>query len=64
MNKLIILYAISSLLLFKLFECFEHCSNLSVKYEDESLKEFDAFSKFKGDIPNDVINIDNIPSYM
>jgi hypothetical protein len=26
--------------------------------------EFDAFSNFKGDIPNDVINIDNIPSYI
>jgi hypothetical protein len=46
MNKLIISYAISSLILFKLFVCFEHCLNLSVKYEDESLKEFDAFSNY------------------
>jgi hypothetical protein len=26
--------------------------------------EFDVFSKFKGEIPNDVIDIDKIPSYI
>jgi hypothetical protein len=26
--------------------------------------EFDSFTKFKGEIPSDVINIDNIPSYI
>ena len=26
--------------------------------------EFNAFSKFKGDVPPDVINIDNIPVYV
>jgi hypothetical protein len=26
--------------------------------------EFKSFSDFKGDIPNDVIDIDNIPAYI
>ena len=26
--------------------------------------EFKAFSEFKGEVGNDVINIDNIPSYI
>jgi hypothetical protein len=50
---------------FKLYKMIARCVHNHTPQAQLERPEFDAFSKFKGDIPNEhVINIDNIPSYI
>ena len=49
---------------FKLYKMIARCVHNHIPQAQLERSEFDAFSKFKGDVPDDVINIDNIPSYM
>ena len=48
---------------FKLYKMIARCVHNHTPQAQLERPEFNAFSKFKGDIPDDVINIDNIPSY-
>jgi hypothetical protein len=49
---------------FKLYKMIARCVHNHTPQAQLERPEFKEFSKFKGDIPNDVINIDNIPSYI
>ena len=49
---------------FKLYKMIARCVHNHTPQAQLERPEFKAFSNFKGDIPNDVINIDNIPSYV
>jgi len=49
---------------FKLYKMIARCVHNHTPQAQLDRQEFNAFSKFKGDIPADVINIDNIPSYI
>jgi hypothetical protein len=49
---------------FKLYKMIARCVHNHTPQAQLDRPEFDAFSKFKGDVPSDVINIDNIPSYI
>lgn len=49
---------------FKLYKMIARCVHNHIPQAQLERPEFDSFSKFKGDVPDDVINIDNIPSYM
>ena len=49
---------------FKLYKMIARCVHNHTPQAQLERPEFDAFSKFKGDIPSDVINIDNIPVYV
>ena len=49
---------------FKLYKMIARCVHNHTPQAQLERPEFDDFSNFKGDIPNDVINIDNIPSYI
>jgi hypothetical protein len=46
---------------FKLYKMIARCVHNHTPQAQLDRPEFDAFSKFKGEVPNDVINIDNIP---
>jgi hypothetical protein len=49
---------------FKLYKMISRCVHNHTPQAQLQRPEFDAFSKFKGEIPNDVIDIDKIPSYI
>lgn len=49
---------------FKLYKMIARCVHNHTPQAQLLRPEFDAFTKFKGDVPADVINIDNIPSYV
>jgi hypothetical protein len=49
---------------FKLYKMIARCVHNHTPQAQLERPEFSAFSKFKGDIPPDVINIDNIPVYV
>jgi hypothetical protein len=49
---------------FKLYKMIARCVHNHTPQSQLERPEFKSFSKFKGDIPSDVINIDNIPSYI
>ena len=49
---------------FKLYKMIARCVHNHTPQAQLERPEFDVFSKFKGDIPPDVINIDNIPVYV
>ena len=49
---------------FKLYKMIARCVHNHTPQAQLARPEFNAFSKFKGDIPPDVINIDNIPVYV
>ena len=49
---------------FKLYKMIARCVHNHTPQAQLLRPEFDAFSKFKGTVPADVINIDNIPSYV
>jgi len=49
---------------FKLYKMISRCVHNHTPQSQLERPEFDKYSKFKGDIPNDVINIDNIPIYV
>jgi hypothetical protein len=49
---------------FKLYKMIARCVHNHTPQAQLERPEFDAFSKFKGEIPADVINIDNVPSYI
>jgi len=49
---------------FKLYKMIARCVHNHIPQAQLERPEFDAFSKFKGEVPDDVINIDNIPNYM
>ena len=49
---------------FKLYKMIARCVHNHTPQAQLDRPEFKAFSKFKGEIPSDVINIDNIPSYI
>ena len=49
---------------FKLYKMIARCVHNHTPHAQLERSEFDAFSKFKGDVPDEVINIDAIPSYM
>jgi len=49
---------------FKLYKMIARCVHNHTPQSQLERPEFKSFSKFKGDIPLDVINIDNIPSYI
>ena len=48
---------------FKLYKMIARCVHNHTPHAQLQRPEFDSFSNFKGDIPNDVIDIDKIPSY-
>jgi hypothetical protein len=48
---------------FKLYKMIARCVHNHTPQAQLERPEFNAFSNFKGEIPTDVINIDNIPSY-
>ena len=47
---------------FKLYKMISRCVHNHTPQAQLQRPEFDAFSKFKGEIPNDIIDIDKIPS--
>jgi hypothetical protein len=49
---------------FKLYKMIARCVHNHTPQAQLLRPEFDAFSKFKGSVPDDVINIDDIPSYV
>ena len=49
---------------FKLYKMIARCVHNHTPQAQLERPEFNAFSKFKGDVPPDVINIDNIPVYV
>jgi hypothetical protein len=49
---------------FKLYKMIARCVHNHIPQAQLERPEFAAYSKFKGDVPDDVINIDNIPSYV
>ena len=49
---------------FKLYKMIARCVHNHTPQAQLERPEFNAFSNFKGDIPTDIINIDNIPSYI
>jgi hypothetical protein len=49
---------------FKLYKMIARCVHNHTPQAQLERPEFKAFSNFKDDIPGDVINIDNIPSYV
>jgi len=49
---------------FKLYKMIARCVHNHTPQAQLERPEFNAFSNFKGDIPSDVVNIDNIPSYI
>uniref|UniRef100_A0A6C0AQE5 Protein kinase domain-containing protein n=1 Tax=viral metagenome TaxID=1070528 RepID=A0A6C0AQE5_9ZZZZ len=49
---------------FKLYKMISRCVHNHTPQAQLDRPEFNAFSKFKGDIPSDVINIDNISVYV
>jgi hypothetical protein len=49
---------------FKLYKMIARCVHNHIPQAQLERPEFDAYSKFKGEVPADVINIDNIPSYV
>ena len=49
---------------FKLYKMIARCVHNHTPQAQLERPEFEAFSKFKGEIPEQVINIDNIPSYV
>jgi len=49
---------------FKLYKMIARCVHNHTPQAQLERPEFDVFSKFKGALPDDVINIDNIPSYV
>jgi hypothetical protein len=49
---------------FKLYKMIARCVHNHTPQSQLERPEFKSFSKFKGDIPSDIINIDNIPSYI
>jgi hypothetical protein len=49
---------------FKLYKMIARCVHNHTPQAQLERPEFDNFSIFKGDVPSDVINIDNIPSYI
>lgn len=49
---------------FKLYKMIARCVHNHIPQAQLERPEFDDFSKFKGDVPDGVINIDTIPSYM
>jgi hypothetical protein len=49
---------------FKLYKMIARCVHNHTPQAQLDRPEFNAFSKFKGEIPSDIINIDNIQSYI
>jgi hypothetical protein len=49
---------------FKLYKMIARCVHNHTPHAQLDRPEFKKFSNFKGDIPTDVINIDNIPTYI
>jgi hypothetical protein len=49
---------------FKLYKMIARCVHYHTPQAQLDRPEFKAFSQFKGEVGNDVINIDNIPSYI
>jgi hypothetical protein len=49
---------------FKLYKMIARCVHNHTPQAQLERPEFMAYTKFKGEIPSDVINIDNIPSYI
>ncbi len=49
---------------FKLYKMIARCVHNHIPQAQLERPEFAAYSKFKGEVPDDVINIDNIPSYV
>jgi hypothetical protein len=49
---------------FKLYKMIARCVHNHTPQAQLDRPEFKAFSQFKGEVGNDVINIDNIPSYI
>jgi len=49
---------------FKLYKMIARCVHNHTPQAQLERPEFDAFSKFKGEISSDIINIDTIPSYV
>jgi len=49
---------------FKLYKMIARCVHNHTPQAQLERPEFKAFSEFKGEVGNDVINIDNIPSYI
>jgi hypothetical protein len=49
---------------FKLYKMISRCVHNHTPQAQLERPEFKSFSDFKGDIPNDVIDIDNIPAYI
>ena len=49
---------------FKLYKMIARCVHNHIPQAQLERPEFAAYSKFKGDVPEQVINIDNIPSYV
>jgi hypothetical protein len=49
---------------FKLYKMIARCVHNHIPQAQLERPEFAAYSKFKGEIPEQVINIDNIPSYV
>lgn len=49
---------------FKLYKMIARCVHKHTPQAQLDRPEFQAFSEFKGDVPSDVIDIDNIKSYM
>jgi hypothetical protein len=49
---------------FKLYKMIARCVHNHIPQAQLERPEFAAYSKFKGEVPEDVINIDNIPSYV
>lgn len=49
---------------FKLYKMISRFVHNHTPHSQLERPEFDAFSKFKGDVPNDCMNIDKIPSYV
>ena len=49
---------------FKLYKMIARCVHNHTPQAQLERSEFNAYSKFKGEIPEDVVNIDNIPSYV
>jgi hypothetical protein len=48
---------------FKLYKMIVRCVHNHTPHAQLLRPEFDSFSNFKGEIPNDIIDIDKIPSY-
>ena len=49
---------------FKLYKMIARCVHNHTPQAQLERAEFNAYSKFKGEIPDEIINIDIIPSYV